>query len=180
MYNNIMKKTRSTLSFGLIFAAVFGLCITSLSAQGKKSKERHYGAAGCGFGSVIFAGGSNDKVEQILAFFTNQTFTQTSSISSGTSNCHEDSVAFLEHRQAQFVAVNYSSLSQEIAVGKGEKLDSLVSLLGCSTQPSSFVDMVQKNHGYLFSVPQNQPLEFIHRVKAKIKTDAKLATACQA
>ena len=128
-------------------------------------------------GSLLFS--DNKKGSQILAFITNNTFTQTFSISSQTSNCYDEGLeVHLQQRQEEFVAFNYSALQKEMAMGQGEKLESFARLLGCNT-PASFAHMTQKSYVYFFGTPVKTPAEFVERVKIKIKTDEQVLSACR-
>ena len=164
------KKTKMTL------AGLLGLAFVCLSS-GLYAKGKNYGAAGCGVGSLIFS--DNSKGSQVLASTTNTTFTQTSSITSQTSNCYDEGAgAYLQYRQEEFVAVNYSDLQQQMAVGQGEKLEAFALLLGCDAS-NSFVSMAQKSYADFFAVPVNKPAEFVERVKTGIKADSQASRACK-
>ncbi len=137
-------------------------------------QAREYGMAGCGLGSLIL---KEDKVgPQIGAAFLNATGVQTSGITTGTSNCVDDGVAFQKRKQEYFVTVNFESLQQEMAVGQGEKLISLASLLGCPA--GDFGKMTRKEYSGLF--PANvTPDSLIDSVRARIANDKTLSNACQ-
>ncbi len=138
-------------------------------------KPGNYGMAGCGLGSMV----AGPKRAQLFAATTNGTASnQVWGISFGTSNCDaEVSQAFLQKEQENFVSVNYSSLQQEMAIGKGKKLEAFVSLLGCSDS-IAFSAMAQKNHSYFFAVPKEQASKFVSRIQAKIKTENHIAVGC--
>ena len=171
-----MYKVLNTKKIKMTAMGLLGLAFVCLSS-GLYAKGKNYGAAGCGVGSLIFSG--NTKGDQIFAATTNATFTQTYSITSQTSNCFEEgSGAYLQYRQEEFVAVNYSDLQQQMAVGQGEKLESFALLLGCES-PNSFVSMAQKNHADFFAVPVNKATEFVERVKTSIKADSQASRACK-
>ena len=73
-------------------------------------------------GSLIYS--ENKRSSQILALTTNNSSAQQSfSITSQTSNCHDEGLkdAHLQQRQEEFVAFNYSALQKEMAMGRGEK-----------------------------------------------------------
>lgn len=151
----------AVIAAGLLVAG-----ISSLSA-------REYGMAGCGLGSLAI--GKNEG--QLTAATTNGTLgNQTFGITSGTSNCVGDDVALKQQKQEYFVMVNFESLQHEMAVGKGEKLNSLASLLGCPTD--RFGQMTRKEYGNLFPAGVT-PESILNSVKVQIARDPALASACR-
>lgn len=161
----------------LIAAAVFaGVTVSQARAEG----QYVYGMAGCGLGSIAF--GDKPGFIQVLAATTNGlTGSQTSGISTGTSNCKYDAsaVAFKQHQQEIFVHANFDSLEHEMAIGKGEKLAAFATLLGC---PASHVDafgsLVRKEHSRLMGKGED-PSALLKGVRASIATDADLSRACK-
>ena len=162
--------------------AVTVICTVGLNAQEKLEKAvfgtGNYGTAGCGLGSMLM--GPGDGAGQIFAATTNNTSdSQIFGITTGTSNC--DAVtptAYLQKRRETFVAVNYGQLQQEMASGRGKKIESFAALLGCS-QLSAFAEMTQKNHVYFFEIPQKEPVKFIERVQSKIEANTALSSSCK-
>ncbi|MCG6168517.1 DUF3015 domain-containing protein [Leptospira sp. FAT2] len=118
-------------------------------------------------------------LHQILALTTNVTGFQTIGITIGTSNCKTDGLVKTEKVQEVFVAVNYSSLEQEMVSGKGEKLDALSSLLGCPSEMNErFSTLTQNRYSKLF-VPNGTPATLLDGVKNEIRQDEVLASACK-
>ena len=103
---------------------------------------------GCGLGSLII-----DKQGILWNLFqvtTNHTFgTQTFGITSGTSGCKSGKVA-MDSRTQEFVAANMDALSQEIARGNGEHLDTLVELLNVDDK-EAFKVALQDNYNKLYA-----------------------------
>ncbi|CAM3352340.1 DUF3015 family protein [Helicobacter labetoulli] len=103
---------------------------------------------GCGLGSLII-----DKqgiLWNVLQVTTNQTFgIQTFGITSGTSGCKSGKVA-MDSRTQEFVAANMDALSQEIARGNGEHLDTLVELLNVDDK-ATFKIALQENYHKLYA-----------------------------
>ncbi|TGK25538.1 DUF3015 domain-containing protein [Leptospira yasudae] len=161
-----MKKRISWTLLALSCAAL----LSPLSAK-------DYHVAGCGLGSLIFK--ENKMLHQILALTTNVTGFQTIGITIGTSNCKTDGLVKTEKVQEVFVAVNYSSLEQEMVSGKGEKLDALSSLLGCPSEMNErFSTLTQNRYSKLF-VPNGTPATLLDGVKNEIRQDEVLASACK-
>lgn len=117
--------------------------------------------AGCGLGSVII-----DKQGLIWNVFqatTNGTSgNQTFGITSGTSGC-EHSVSFLDSRTQEFVASNMDAISQEIARGDGEHLDTLIELLDISDK-GGFKVALQENYNKLYKSKDSQSADVLDGV----------------
>ncbi len=116
----------------LIVFTLAALSLSAISAEEKPAWAPGYGMAGCGFGSLLL--GDKPGIIQIFAATTNGIYgNQTFAITSGTSNCTGgSSSADAKIRQQEiFVQVNYKSLQQEMAAGRGEKLGAFAGLLGC-------------------------------------------------
>ncbi|MCB1142808.1 MAG: DUF3015 domain-containing protein [Leptospiraceae bacterium] len=132
-----------------------------------------YGMAGCGLGSLII---KPNNFLQIFAATTNGTYAnQTFGITSGTSNCASSGIVKNEKAGEIFVHMNYESLEKEMAMGKGEKLDTLATLFGCKNS-SSFASMTKNKYEKLFS--EEDPSNLFLSLKTEIKNDKTLSTTC--
>ncbi|WP_295701364.1 DUF3015 family protein [Helicobacter mastomyrinus] len=113
---------------------------------------------GCGLGSLII-----DKkgiLWNVLQATTNATFfNQTFGITSGTSGCKSGKVA-MDSRTEEFVAANMDALSQEIAQGRGEHLDTLVELLNVSDK-EAFKVALQENYHKLYTSKDAQSADVL-------------------
>ncbi|MBI3395443.1 MAG: DUF3015 family protein [Spirochaetia bacterium] len=165
-----MKKRILLLPLGMIAAALTALAVQPVSAGS-------YGMAGCGLGSTII---SSNGFSQVFAVTTNGTSgNQTFGITSGTSNCNPGSAAYMDRQQEVFVTVNFSSLEQEMAAGKGEKLEALASLLGCKDAGmTSFRTMAKKNHSTFFA-REASPSGLLAALKGEIAKEPALASQCK-
>lgn len=104
---------------------------------------------GCGLGSLII---KDDSTAVMLALqaTTNGTFgNQTFGITSGTLNCKKTQFVMNEQTQ-EFVASNMDQLAKEIAIGKGEALDTLAELMAVSDK-ASFVASLQDNYNKIYT-----------------------------
>ena len=101
---------------------------------------------GCGVGSIIFKGQSG-VAPQVLAATTNGTFgNQTFGISSGTLGCDRDGVVDTPVKVSMFIDTNLDKLARDMAVGKGETLDSLASLIGVQDADKAAFFAATKSH----------------------------------
>lgn len=127
-------------------ALAVGMLPSALLAAGK------HPMAGCGLAYMLFAKDNNSKGIQILASTTNNLYgTQTFGITSGTSGCTEDGMLSKNVEAEVYADVNFRNLSQEMAAGGGEYLNTFASLLGVSSsQRTAFGRFVQERYTKLF------------------------------
>lgn len=113
---------------------------------------------GCGLGSLLI-----DKQGLIWNLFqitTNgSTGTQTFGITSGTSGCKSGKIV-MDSRTQEFVAANMDALSQEIAQGRGEHLDTLVELLNVADK-DAFKIALQDNYNKLYASKDAQSADVL-------------------
>jgi Protein of unknown function (DUF3015) len=101
---------------------------------------------GCGVGSIIFKGQSG-VAPQVLAVTTNGTLgNQTFGISSGTLGCDRDGVVDTPAKVSMFIDTNLDKLARDMAVGKGETLESLASLMGVQDADKAAFFATTKSH----------------------------------
>jgi hypothetical protein len=115
--------------------------------------ERKYGMGGCGVGAMIL-GPKGGKFKQILAAYTNGSFSQTSAISSGSSGCEPDEKSAQIMKQEHFFAMNLGSLSKEMAQGEGQSLAALSETFGCNAAIQPVINNTLKdNYEDVFAAP---------------------------
>lgn len=87
---------------------------------------------GCGLGTLLWESKADGSILfQVLQSTTNgSTGTQTFGLSSGTSNCEQPSKVVKNEKLNEFVRANLDNLAKDIAVGKGETLDTFAEMLG--------------------------------------------------
>ena len=103
---------------------------------------------GCGLGSYLID--KQGLLWNLLQVTTNATsFNQTFGITSGTLGCKSGKIA-MDSRTQEFVAANMDALSQEIARGNGEHLDTLVELRNVDDK-EAFKVALQDNYNKLYA-----------------------------
>lgn len=129
----------------------------------------NYGSAGCGLGSIVF--GDKSGFVQVFAATTNETsFSQTFGITSGTSNCEKQPTGFAKTRMREFVAANMDSLAKDIAMGKGESLQTLVELIGIAEpQRAEAYARLQGGYAAIFSSEDRQAPEVVDAILARLQ-----------
>ncbi len=128
-------------------------------------------SVGCGLGSQLFDGQSG-IFPQSLAVTTNGTFgNQTFGITSGTSGCDPNGAVVAAVEVPMFVGANMDSLARDIAVGKGESIESLAALIGIAgSDKNLFFSVTKENYGQIFSsdaVTSGDVVGAIYSVMAK-------------
>lgn len=131
-----------------------------------------WGMAGCGVGSLIFED-QPGKI-QILASTTNTYFYQTSSISSGTSNCDDRT----SEQASLFIAVNSESLKKDISRGNGETVAGLAHIYGCS-DAGALGSALQKNFGEIYTGEQMKADEVRSNIESTVRENHDLAQSCK-
>jgi hypothetical protein len=110
------------------------------------------GDAGCGLGSILWSG-QRGMAFNLFASTTNGFLgTQTLGITFGTSGCTRGAVVALEHRLEMFVAANADPLARDMALGDGETLAMLASLMGVADPDrAAFNQLAQQQFTAIFS-----------------------------
>jgi len=137
-----------------------------------------YGDAGCGPGSLIY--GKKRDGAQILAAMANVfgTFHSTA-ITFGTSNCGADKLSQKRQEREDFASFNYNSLVKEMAAGKGENLDNLASLYGCSQDSyGDFGTVAQENFGDIVKDQDTSTKDMLGSLEQQISEHAVLSKTC--
>lgn len=159
-------------------ALAIGLLVVPLSAwAGDKG-------AGCGLGKVIFEGQSG-WLSHTTALTTNGLGTgtgidtQTVGMTVGTLGCDTNkAVDARDVEREVFVAVNLDNLSQDMAVGAGEHLYSLASLMGCEAATAEFAQMTREHYSALMEQADQSGTALISGLRQQISADPALASSC--
>lgn len=134
---------------------------------------------GCGLGKVLFEG-EKGMFPQTLAWTTNgSTGNQTFGLTSGTLGCDADSVILKEKEQETFVSTNLDVLSEEMAQGKGQYVEAMAGLMGCSQDVyADFGKMSQTRYEILFNSVDADTQSLLTAIKREISTNPVLASSC--
>lgn len=130
-----------------------GLLLALVSLMLGSAAQAAHTSAGCGLGTILFDG-KTKKVHLILAATTNGTFgNQTFGISSETLGCTSDGVVKADKKLDAFAEANFERLSKDAAIGGGEHLGALASLMGVKgdAEKKAFFAKLQSKHEALFS-----------------------------
>ncbi len=158
---------------------MMGALVLSLVSFSGSAFAAGYGDAGCGLGSIIFH--NEQGAVQVLASTTNAIGIQTFGITTGTSNCNPAGLVKLEKEREEFAEKNYPTLVKEMAMGKGENLDTLASLYGCyQDSHADFGSMVQENFGNIVKSESTTSQEMLSNLNSEMSGHAVLSKSCSA
>ncbi len=131
---------------------------------------------GCGLGSMVFDG-KTDKVSQILAVTTNGTSgNQTFGISSNTLGCATDGKVKSYAAVSTFMTANIDRVAHDMAIGQGESIDTLASLMGMSKEHKArFFSLIKNNFDHIFSSASTTSDEAINAMASIMANDKVLA-----
>ena len=122
---------------------------------------------GCGLGTLLFENkADNSIILQALQATTNGTSgNQTFGISSGTSECQQPSKIVQNEKLNQFVRANMDNLAKDIAMGKGETLDTFVEMMGVApTESEAYKAKLQASFNKIFTSDKIVMAEVIDNV----------------
>lgn len=139
-----------------ILIAVFTICsmfaVTSVFANN----------VGVGLGTIIFQGKKGKPIE-LLAATTNNSYTNTFAITSGTSGYKEGLVIGDKVIEA-YVADNMDNLATDIAKGDGEYLEALANLMKVENK-NAFKEKLQKNFNKIYNTKDVTSKEVVLNIK---------------
>lgn len=133
----------------------------------------HYGTAGCGIGGMVFKD-KPGKIQIVAATLNNILIPQTFPISSGSSGCKDTK----ESSAQLFFDTNKSAILTEIAIGKGETLDGISKIYGC-TQPGLLNSTLKKHFYSMIKDEVPSPVVIRYGVETLIKKNKNLNQTCK-
>lgn len=134
----------------ILMAAAMTIVMSSAAFAAANARNN----VGCGLGTLLWENKADDSsLFQAFQATTNGTSgAQTFGISSGTSECQQPSKFVQNEKLIIFVQANMDNLAKDIAMGKGETLDTFAELLGVApAQTAAFNAKLQANFGRIFT-----------------------------
>jgi len=122
---------------------------------------------GCGLGNQLFKEIGQDSVLfQILAVTTNGIFgNQTFGITSGTLGCKKPTKVVKNEKVEKFVADNMDSLAADMAMGRGESLDTLAELMNVPVEKKAeFYASLQSNFTKIYTSEKVESADIIDNI----------------
>ncbi|MCF8059333.1 MAG: DUF3015 domain-containing protein [Bacteriovoracaceae bacterium] len=114
-----------------------------------------HGPAGCGLGSMLFAGKEGLVFNVLAATFNGSSGNQTFAMSTGTLGCEDAQQAKVSG--PVFIQNNREKLANDIARGQGETLQAYLKLIGAN---NADMKVLQQNFATLFAADNDA--ESIH------------------
>lgn len=124
-------------------------------------------SSGCGLGwsvtkSMTTSGSSTRNL-------TNATSSNTLAMTSGTSGCEKHSLVLQDKMKIHFIESNIRPLEFELAIGSGERLNTIGRIMGCSDERiPHFSSILKKNHNYIFAGPHD-PSQVLSRIQDSLR-----------
>lgn len=109
-----------------------------------------HGPAGCGLGSMLFAGKSGLVFNVLAATFNGSSGNQTFAMSTGTLGCEDAQKAKVSG--PVFIQNNREKLANDISRGQGETLSAYLKLIG---QETANREVLQQNFATLFAADRD-------------------------
>ncbi len=133
-----------------------------------------YGMAGCGLGSLII---TDNNALQIFASTSNVIALNTSSMTSGISNCTTGKAVAVQARQEHFVAENIENIRTDMVKGDGEYLRSYAEILGCkSSAYPKFQSLTREKITEIFSAPGS--VAILEKTKEILGSNTDMLASC--
>jgi hypothetical protein len=138
-----------------VVSVLFVFVVSSAFAAAKKGAAgKAHSNTGCGLGTLLWKDAADDSIlSQTLQATTNgSTYTQFFGITSGTSECDQPTNIAKNDRVNEFVVANMDNLAKDIAMGRGETLDTFAELLQIPAEKrAEFYGKLQANFAKIFT-----------------------------
>ncbi len=136
-----------------VIMAVLLTLLCSSAALAASAKQN----TGCGLGTVLWKNRADGSIlSQALQATTNGFLgTQTFGITSGTMECQSPTQAVQNERLNHFVRANMDNLAKDMAMGRGESLETFAELLNIPAENRGhFYQKMQQNFQVIFPSEQ--------------------------
>jgi hypothetical protein len=146
--------------------------------SGNSGFQEPYGMAGCGLWSKIITSKNRDaqlgvSVLRVLPY-VGSVDSQTSGITSGTSNCVSSRTKVAALEGETYVRINITSLAKETAQGSGQHIFALAEILGCPH--ATFAQHTQSRYKMIFK--EQEPQRVFENYLREARSDKVLADQC--
>ena len=124
--------------------------VLSMAVTGTAFAAGGYGSAGCGLGGMVI-GNQPGMIQLVATFLNGLCGNQTFGITTGTLGCGKPSMTANNDRLNEFVVANMDNLAKDIAVGKGETLETFAELMAVpSADRAALYAKLQANFATIF------------------------------
>jgi hypothetical protein len=146
------------------------LLVCALVAAAPAAMAQANNVGSCGWGSKLFEG-QRGVFAQVLAATTNNTSSNTFSITTGTSGCTSDGLVTSGWRAAMFIDGTRLALARDAAAGQGETLDALMAVMAVKPADQDYFKSTLKAR--FATVFGNE--QIAANLKSLLASDARLA-----
>ena len=140
----------------IVLGAVAALVLSSSAIAGVNNQT------GCGLGAMIIKDDSSAVMLALQATFNGTSANQTFGVTFGTSGCKKVKLVMSEQAEA-FVAANMDQLAKEIAMGKGESIDTLAELLKVE-DTQEFAQALQSNYNSIYTTEKVEMADVLDNI----------------
>ncbi len=140
-----------------ILVTAFALGTLAVSAHAERNLN-----TGCGLGSMIIDNQNTVAKQVVAATLNSLSGNQTFGITTGTMGCEKPTL--LVSREVEvFVADNMDDLATDIAMGEGERLDTLAAMLGVKDK-AAFGEKLKANFDKIYASADVTSAKVIDRI----------------
>jgi len=134
----------------LVLTCVVTLAMASAAFAAGNARNN----VGCGLGTMLWENKADSSIlfQSFQATTNGTSGSQTFGLSSGTSECSQPKNFVQNEQLINFVQANMDNLAKDIAIGKGETLDTFAELLGVvPAEQQAFNNKLQANFDKIFT-----------------------------
>lgn len=132
--------------------------------------------AGCGLGSMIFAGKTGLTFKVLAATTNGSSGNQTFGMSFGTLGCDGKGTVTSREKISMFIDNNLDNLARDMSRGEGESLDTLAALWGMdSAEKAQLSTLAKNNFGQVFSSESVTAQDVVNNLNALMADDQALS-----
>jgi hypothetical protein len=131
---------------------------------------------GCGWGTMLWKG-QEGVPQKVMGATTNGLFgSQTFGISSQSAGCRREGVIRADARVQMFAGANVDRLARDMAMGRGESLDTLAQLMGIAdTDKAAFFRLTKSHFADIFSADDMTAGQMLANLNQVLSADPQLA-----
>lgn len=163
------KSFKEEASMKKLLIAVF---VASMMFAADSSFAAPQENTGCGLGATALKGSAFADTlvgNLVMTFLNGISGNQTFGITSGTSECKAPTKVVENERLKEFAVANMDNLAKDIAMGRGESLETLAELLGISAENRTAVyAKLQSNFSRIFSSENVEAADVVDNIIAVI------------
>jgi len=168
----MFKLSKSDFKLGRVYVLLCTFVLVGASVAQAEDQS-----SGCGLGWKVTQRMS--LVSSSIRSTTNEFLPNTFSMTSGTSGCAQHEIVKNDAKAVEFAVMNYDSLVQEMAEGRGEYLKSFGQTLGCNSAAlDRFNGFTQARYHSISEQSGGDSIRFYQAVRTEMQGDQILGKSC--